>query len=150
LYTRTQIEQLQFVQGSMQAGASAADAHRVLADRVAQGQGYVAPDQADRVLVLLAERDPFAAELTEYLLRTEGFEVILALDAEGSRRLYQDRQPAIVVLDLMISAGRGMALCQALADQGAHVIAVSSVSQRARAVDAGADVFLQKPLDALQ
>jgi DNA-binding response OmpR family regulator len=43
-----------------------------------------------------------------------------------------------------------VALCQALADEGARVIAVSSLAQRARALDAGADVFLQKPLDALQ
>jgi DNA-binding transcriptional MerR regulator len=150
LYTRTQIEQLQFVQGSMQAGASAADAHRVLADRIAQGQGYVAPDQGDRVLVLLAERDPFAAELTEYLLRTEGFEVILALDATESERLYEDREPAIVVVDLMISGGRGVALCKTLAARGARIIAVSSVPQRNRAVEAGADAFLRKPLEPLQ
>jgi DNA-binding transcriptional MerR regulator len=150
LYTRSQVEQLTFIQGAMGSGSSAADAHRVLRERVAAGQGVVASAMTDSVLVLLAERDPFAAELTEYLLRTEGFEVILALDAEESRRLYEDRQPAIVVLDLMISAGRGVALCQALADQGAHVIALSSVAQRARALDAGADVFLQKPLEALQ
>jgi DNA-binding transcriptional MerR regulator len=150
LYTRTQIEQLQFVQGSMQAGASAADAHRVLTERVAQGQGYVAPDQGDRVLVLLAERDPFAAELAEYLLRTEGFEVILALDAAESERLYEAREPAIVVLDLMISGGRGVELCKKLAEQGARIIAVSSVPQRNRAVDAGADAFLRKPLEPLQ
>ena len=150
LYTRTQIEQLQFVQGSMQAGASAADAHRVLAERVAQGQGYVAPDQGDRVLVLLAERDPFAAELAEYLLRTEGYEVILALDAAESERLYEDREPAIVVVDLMISGGRGVELCKKLAEQGARIIAVSSVPQRDRAVEAGADAFLRKPLEPLQ
>jgi CheY-like chemotaxis protein len=150
LYTRTQIEQLQFVQGSMQAGASAADAHRVLADRIAQGQGYVAPDQGDRVLVLLVERDPFAAELTEYLLRTEGFEVILALDAAESERLYEDRAPAIVVVDLMISGGRGVELCTKLAAQGARIVAVSSVPQRDRAVEAGADAFLRKPLEPLQ
>jgi DNA-binding transcriptional MerR regulator len=150
LYTRSQVEQLTFIQGAMGSGSSAADAHRVLRERVAAGQGVVPPAMNDSVLVLLAERDPFAAELTEYLLRTEGFEVILALDAAESRRLYEHRQPAIVVLDLMISAGRGLALCQALADQGAHVIAVSSVTQRAQALDAGADVFLQKPLEALQ
>jgi DNA-binding transcriptional MerR regulator len=103
LYTRSQIEQLTFIQDSMQAGASAADAHRVLAERVAAGQGYVSPDRTDSVLVLLAECDPFAAELAEYLLRTEGFEVILALDAAESQLLYDARQPAIVVLDLMIS-----------------------------------------------
>jgi len=152
LYTRSQIEQLTFIHGAMGSGSSAADAHRVLRERVAAGQGLVAPvtSDSDSVLVLLAERDPFAAELTEYLLRTEGFEVILALDAAESRRLYEDRQPAVVVLDLMIASGRGVALCQALADEGARVIAVSSLAQRARALDAGADVFLQKPLDALQ
>jgi DNA-binding transcriptional MerR regulator len=150
LYTRTQIEQLQFVRGSMDAGASAADAHRILAERIAEGQGYVAPDQGDRVLVLLAERDPFAAELTEYLLRTEGYEVILALDAAESERVYADREPAIVVVDLMISGGRGVDLCKKLAAQGARIIAVSSVPQRARAVEAGADAFLRKPLEPLQ
>jgi DNA-binding transcriptional MerR regulator len=150
LYTRSQVEELTFIQGAMGSGSSAADAHRVLRERVTAGQGLVAPTRGDRVLVLLAERDPFAAELTEYLLRTEGFEVILALDAAESRRLYEGREPAIVVLDLMISAGRGVALCQALSDQGAHVIAVSSVALRERALDAGADVFLRKPLEALQ
>jgi len=150
LYTRSQIEQLTFIHGAMGSGSSAADAHRVLRERVAAGQGLVAPAMTDSVLVLLAERDPFAAELTEYLLRTEGFEVILALDAAESRRLYEDRRPAVVVLDLMVSSGRGLALCQALADEGARVIAVSSVVQRAQALDAGADVFLRKPLEALQ
>jgi DNA-binding transcriptional MerR regulator len=150
LYTRSQIEQLTFIQATMQSGSSAADAHRVLGDRVAEGQGFVPPTLDDSVLVLLAERDPFAGEIAEYLLRTEGFEVILALDAAESLRLYEDRQPAVVVLDLMISGGRGMALCKSLSQQGASVIAVSSLEQRERAVDAGADVFLRKPLEALQ
>jgi CheY-like chemotaxis protein len=150
LYTRSQIEQLTFVQATMQSGSSAADAHRVLGERVAAGQGFVPATLDDSVLVLLAERDPFAGEIAEYLLRTEGFEVILALDAAESLRLYEDRQPAVVVLDLMISGGRGMALCKSLARQGASVIAVSSLEQRERAVDAGADAFLRKPLEALQ
>jgi CheY-like chemotaxis protein len=150
LYTRSQIEQLGFVQGAMQTGASAADAHRVLGQRIDDGQGYVRPDPSESVLILLAERDPFAAEIAEYLLRTEGFEVILALDAAESQRLYEERRPAIVVLDLMISGGRGIALCKKLSEQGAHVIGVSSVAQRERAVDAGADAFLRKPIDPLQ
>jgi CheY-like chemotaxis protein len=150
LYTRSQIEQLTFIQGSMEAGASAADAHRVLEERIAEGQGYVAPDVDKSVLILLAERDPFAADLAEYLLRTEGYEVILAFDATESYRLYEERVPAIVVLDLMISGGRGVALCKQLADRGAQIIAVSSVPQRERAVEAGADAFLRKPLEPLQ
>jgi DNA-binding transcriptional MerR regulator len=150
LYTRSQIEQLTFIQGSMQSGASASDAHRDLAQRISHGQEYVSPERGDSVLVLLAERDPFAAEIAEYLLRTEGFEVILALDAEESERLYAERSPAIVVVDLMISGGRGVSLCKKLADEGARVIAVSSAPQRERAIEAGADAFLRKPLDPLQ
>jgi DNA-binding transcriptional MerR regulator len=150
LYTRSQIEQLTFIQGTMDDGSSAADAHRVLGDRIAAGRGLVPQAMDDSVLVLLAERDPFAGEIAEYLLRTEGFEVILALDAAESLRLFQDRHPAVVVLDLMISGGRGMAVCKSLAEQGASVVAVSSLEQRQRAVDAGADVFLRKPLEALQ
>ena len=76
--------------------------------------------------------------------------MILALDAAESERLYDDREPAIVVLDLMISGGRGVELCTKLAAQGARIIAVSSVPQRDRAVEAGADAFLRKPLEPLQ
>ena len=32
-------------------------------------------------MILLAERDPYAAEFAEYFLKTEGFQVVLALDA---------------------------------------------------------------------
>src|SRR6478609_8056261 len=106
LYTRSQVEQLTFIQGAMGSGSSAADAHRVLRERVTAGQGLVPLVPSESVLVLLAERDPFAAELTEYLLRTEGYEVILALDAAESQRQYEERHPAIVLLDLMISGGR--------------------------------------------
>jgi CheY-like chemotaxis protein len=150
LYTRSQIEQLTFIQATMESGSSAADAHRVLGNRVAAGQGIVPAALTDSILVLLAERDPFAGEIAEYLLRTEGFEVMLALNADESRMFYEDRKPAVVVLDLMISGGRGMSLCKSLADQGARVIAVSTLEQRERAVDAGADAFLRKPLEALQ
>ena len=150
LYSRSQVELLTFIQASMNDGATAAEAHRVLAERMNAGQQFVSPDRGEPVLVLLAERDPFAAEIAEYLLRTEGFEVLLALDAAESQRLYEQRQPAIVVLDLMISGGRGLALCQQLAAQGALIIAISSVSQLERALEAGAGAFLSKPLDPMQ
>jgi len=41
-------------------------------------------------------------------------------------------------------------LCKKLAGQGAHIIAVSSIPQRDRAVEAGADAFLRKPVEPLQ
>jgi DNA-binding response OmpR family regulator len=76
--------------------------------------------------------------------------VILALDSAEAEHLYEERQPAVVVLDLMIRGGRGVALCEALAARGARVVAVSSAPQRERAIEAGADAFLRKPIDPLQ
>ncbi|MGZ6693777.1 MAG: MerR family transcriptional regulator, partial [Solirubrobacteraceae bacterium] len=74
LYSRTQIEQLRFIPTEMTGGASAADAHRSLAQRIAAG---TVPETHARarpsVLILVAERDEYSAELIEFLLRTEGF-----------------------------------------------------------------------------
>ena len=49
----------------------------------------------------------------------------------------------------MISGGRGIAACRTIADRGGRIIALSTLAQRERAVDAGADVFLRKPLEPL-
>ena len=37
-------------------------------------------------MILLAERDRYAAELLEYLLRTEGYDVCVAFDPGGAER----------------------------------------------------------------
>jgi DNA-binding response OmpR family regulator len=54
-------------------------------------------------------------------------------------------------VELMISGGRGVELCRRLKQQetGA-VLAVSVVESRDEALAAGADAFLQKPLDPLE
>src|SRR5690349_15135484 len=60
LYTRDQLEQLQFVKERLDEGLSAADAHRLLAERQAGTQPIVArtmPTAPARRLVLLAESD---------------------------------------------------------------------------------------------
>jgi DNA-binding transcriptional MerR regulator len=150
LYTREQVDQLGFVCDLLAHGATAADAHRALRERVGEGGALVRDrTKTGSVLILLAERDPFSAELAEFFLRTEGFDVILALDAAETERIYVEREPSVVVLDLMISGGRGLAACRDIAGRGGRVVAVSTLAQRERALDAGADVFLQKPLEPL-
>src|SRR5882762_3005540 len=69
LYSRAQVEQLRFIKSRLDAGASAADAHRLLsqepsADRIPAAD--TEPSAAARALVLLAERDSYAANLAEY------------------------------------------------------------------------------------
>ncbi len=80
LYSRDQLDQLRFVCREMTLGLSAADAHRALADRLAAGNPRFAADRdepAER-RILLVERDPYAADLEEYFLRTEGYDVHVA------------------------------------------------------------------------
>jgi DNA-binding transcriptional MerR regulator len=64
LFSRQQIEQLRFIRAQMSQGASAADAHRLLAERIEVGTPLATPpaQAAARLLILLAEADPYAAE----------------------------------------------------------------------------------------
>jgi len=80
LFSRGQVEQLRFVKMRMAEGMSAAYAHRLLAERMDTGLPVVAGGgHPPRLLILLGERDPYAPEIQEYFLKTEGFEVEVAL-----------------------------------------------------------------------
>ena len=152
LYSRDQIEQLRFLAAQVSQGLSAADAHRLLAEhsegdrRLGDGAG------ADmRLLVLLAERDPVSADLEQFFLRTEGYEVDVALTVADAEERWLDSQPRLAIVELMISGGQGAELCRRLKqhDAGA-VLAISVLEGRDEALAAGADAFLHKPVDPLE
>jgi DNA-binding response OmpR family regulator len=87
--------------------------------------------------------------MIEYVLRTEGYEVTVALDARDALDVFARTTPDLVIVELVISGGVGMELCRELADAGALVIAVSSLAVGDAAIEAGAEAFLRKPLDPL-
>src|SRR5256885_11537180 len=152
LYTREQVEHLRFVKGRIEAGLSAADAHRLLEDELSAGRPTTeaGPDEA-RPLVLIAERDPYAAELAEYFLKTEGYDVCVALDARRAQLMFEERAPQVVVIDLLISGGAGFRLCRRFSEHGSvHLLAVSALESADEALGAGASAFLEKPLEPLQ
>jgi len=153
LYSRNQVEQLKFIKAQMEAGASASDAHRLLDQELAAGRAPTAPAEAGgepRPLILLAERDAYAAEFAEYLLRTEGYAVSIATDAQQTQLLVKQRSPDLVVIDLLISGGAGFRLCGELrGGSDAQVLAVASIDAADEAIALGASAFLRKPLDPL-
>ena len=153
LYSRDQVKQLRFIATEVERGLSAADAHRLLSD---QGQGG-RPQEGDgpgdrtRLLVQLAERDPAGAELVQFFLRTEGYEVKLALAVDEAEEQWLESRPDLAIVDLMISGGMGTELCRRLKQHEAGaVLAISALEARDEALAAGADAFLQKPLDPLE
>jgi DNA-binding response OmpR family regulator len=147
------VEQLAFVRAQMSEGASAADAHRLLAERAETGLPLTPPAArpAPRLLILLAESDPYAAEFEEYFLTTEGFEVEVTLGEDAARDAFASAAPAVVIIEVLISGGEGLALCRSFREQnGVAIIAISAVDVTEQAFEAGADAFLRKPLDPLQ
>jgi len=174
LYSRDQVEQLRFVGVRLAEGLGAADAHRLLAERLdggwlhGPGRSAAEPGQVSRfpqpraaasaalapepgrLAVLLVERDRYAAELAEHFLAGEGFEVEVALGEVAARKALGMRRPAIAVVELLLSGGAGLDLCQSLTRDGVPVIAVSVLRWHDRALAAGAGAFLGKPLDPPQ
>jgi DNA-binding transcriptional MerR regulator len=153
LYSRAQVEQLRFVKSQLDAGASAADAHRLLSQGMASDRipaGVPDPHREVHPAVLIAERDSYAANLAEYFLRTEGYEVAIALDATQARLYFEEHSPQVVVIDLLISGGAGFRLCGEFASKGtAQVLAVSAIDSADEAMRSGAAAFLHKPLEPL-
>jgi DNA-binding transcriptional MerR regulator len=154
IYTRAQVDQLRFVKQQLDEGLSAADAHRLLADRQAGAQPVVAEGPAEpaaRVVVLLAEHDRYGAELSGFSLRAEGFDVEVATSAAEAEEKFAAQNPVLVIVELMISGGVGRELCQRLKQRGdTPLVCVSSLDLGEQALAAGADVFLKKPLDPLE
>ncbi len=131
---------------------SAADAHRVLAEINDSGRALTihCAEPSPRLLTLLAESDPYAAEFGEYFLKTEGFDVEVALSENAARDAFVEMSPAVVIVEVLISGGTGLELCRVFKQHPAvSVIAVSAVQASDAALDAGADAFLLKPLDPL-
>jgi CheY-like chemotaxis protein len=153
LYSRDHVEQLRFIATAVSRGLSAADAHRLLAEHRAGGEPVMqeGPGADTRLLVLLAERDPVAADLAQFFLRTEGYDVHLALAVGEAEEQWLESRPQLAIVELMISGGRGAELCRRLKQHEAGaVLAVSVLESRDEALAAGADAFLQKPLDPLE
>jgi CheY-like chemotaxis protein len=153
LYSRDQVDQLRFVKAQLAEGVAPADAHRLLAERLTAGALSFGESEVGqtRLLILLAERDPHAAELSEYFLRTEGYQVVSAFDADEAAHKFEELNPDMTVIDLLISGGGGLELCEQLKQRGdGPVLAISTLDTSYTALEAGADAFLQKPLDPLQ
>ena len=151
IYSRDDLDRLRFVRDEVEGGVSPADAHRLLEERLAQGGGLgQVDDDAPELVILLAERDPYAAELAEYLLRTEGFAVQVATSPAAALDAFATTAPALVIVELLLGGGQGAELCRELKLRGAGiVIATSALRLQDEALAADVDAFLTKPFDSL-
>jgi CheY-like chemotaxis protein len=153
LYSQLQLEQLRFVGDQVSAGLSTGDAHRLLQERVVGGAplGRAEIPDGSGLIILLAERDPYAADFSEYFLRRAGYVVVVVTTVEQAVAETARKTPDLAVIDLLISGGNGLQLVAHLRERlDVPVLAISTLELRDDALAAGASTFLRKPLQPLQ
>jgi two-component system, sensor histidine kinase and response regulator len=103
--------------------------------------------------ILLVDDNARNLTLLELRLQSLGHELILADGGAAAIALYDQHRPDLVLLDLMMPDIDGLAVLKHIRERDAHVpvILVTAHSERSfrlQGLQAGADEFLEKPVDA--
>jgi DNA-binding response OmpR family regulator len=100
--------------------------------------------------IILVEDDPSISRGLADNLRFDGHEVTACANGDEGYRLIVERQPDLVVLDLMLPGLSGYEICRRLRGQGSTVpilmlTARSDEADRVQGLDLGADDYVSKP-----
>src|SRR5262245_40424749 len=106
---------------------------------------------ARSVLILVVERNPIVQRLEKFFLEQAGYAVEFASDGVSALARTRELRPAIVISEILVPKMDGLTLCRTVkADPklcDIIVLLFSHLSPEDRAIEAGADAFLTKPLD---
>lgn len=104
--------------------------------------------------ILIAEDDPQSAELFDAYLAGMDYEIQTAADGEATLRKVKDWQPDLILLDVMMPKISGFEVCKRIKGNPATndivVLMVTALDQPSdidRAVEAGTNDFLTKPIN---
>jgi DNA-binding response OmpR family regulator len=103
-------------------------------------------------LVVVADDDPETLKLVSLNLRLEDFRVATAADGKEAVQSVCDKQPALVLLDIMMPVMDGFQACERIREFSEVPIimltAKSSVEDVVHGLDIGADDYVVKPFSA--
>jgi DNA-binding response OmpR family regulator len=104
--------------------------------------------------ILIADDNPQGVELLEAYLADSGFDIQTAVDGEDTLRKIKQLQPDLVLLDIMMPKLSGFEVCKRLRaapeTRDTAVLMITALDQPSdveRAVEAGTDDFLTKPIN---
>jgi PleD family two-component response regulator len=113
-----------------------------------------AADEEQRPRVLIADDNPQGVELLEAYLADRDYDIETAADGEETLRKVKDWHPDLILLDIMMPKISGFEVCKRLrsdpATQDITVLMITALDQQSdidRAVEAGTDDFLTKPIN---
>lgn len=108
------------------------------------------PRESRRILALVVERNPVVQALERFLLEQAGYVVEFASDGSAALARARELRPAMLITEILVPRMDGLTLCRTLkADADTRKIIVlvfSHLDAEERALEAGADAFLLKPL----
>ena len=107
--------------------------------------------------VLIADDIQQNRELLEAYLADEGYEILMASDGQQTMQLVDKHQPDLILLDIMMPRMSGYEVCSQIkgdpARRGIMVLIVTALNETGdieKAVNAGCDDFLTKPVNRLE
>lgn len=102
------------------------------------------------VTVLLVEDDPAFIYLIRRYADKGGCELVSTSRGEEAVEMAREKQPDMVLLDIMLPGMDGWQVLRALRDdpatQDIPVVLCSALSEEARSIEEGADGYLRKPV----
>ena len=109
------------------------------------------PVVTDNALILVVEPDPHVKKLERFFLEQASFAVEFADSGVQGLERARALKPRIVITGILLPGLDGLSVCRSIRSDPAmkHVrlLVLSILSAEQRALDAGADAFLRKPLD---
>jgi len=99
--------------------------------------------------VLVVDDEPIVREVVVSYLRREGFTTLEAGDGDEARRVLEQRDPGLVVLDLMLPGTDGLQLCRWIRSRSSVPVIMLTArgeeTDRIIGLELGADDYVTKP-----
>ena len=102
--------------------------------------------------VLIADDEPNIVVSLSFMMRREGYEVLIARDGTEALDTIRRERPALVLLDAMMPGMTGFDVCEAVrADAGVRGTRILMLTAKGREIDiarglgVGADAYVTKP-----
>jgi DNA-binding response OmpR family regulator len=113
--------------------------------------------QDEAFKILIVDDDPIQRESLEEILSLEGYQIHCAADGKSAQALICQVFPDLILLDVMMPDMDGFTLCRLLRQDPAvaevpivMITALDDRKARLTGIEAGADEFLNKPVDILE